>query len=276
MRRFFAILALGVALASGGMARAETVADVRAQLTALNGQIQQLRDELVRQGAAGGLSRDPATVLVRLDQLEAELRRLTGRVDVLVNDIDRIVTEASNRAGELDFRVTELEGGDVSLIGTPEPLGGGVTELRPRARPAQTPIGQAAPDASPIASERSAFDAAVAAADGGDNVRASELFSTFLATYPGGPLSAEAQFRRGEALSALADWQSAARSYLDAFSGAPDGPFAPRALFRLGVSLGELGQVTQACQTLAEVDARYPGSDVAGDVAARRTMLNCQ
>ena len=35
------------------------------------------------------------------------------------------------------------------------------------------------------------------------------------------------------------------------------------------MSLGELGQVTQACQTLAEVDARYPGSDVAGDVAAR-------
>jgi len=275
MRRFIAILTLGAVLASGGLARAQNVADVRAQLTALNGQIQQLRDELVRQGAAGGLPTDPASVLVRLDQLEAELRRLTGRVDVLVNDIDRIVTEASNRAGELDFRVTELEGGDVSLIGTPEPLGGGVTELRPRARPGAAPLGPTAPEAQPIANERSAFEAAVAAADGGDDVRAAELFTSFLATYPGGPLSAEAQFRRGESQSALADWQSAARSYLDAFSGAPDGPYAPRALFRLGVSLGELGQVTQACQTLDEVDARYPGSEVAGDVAERKRMLNC-
>jgi tol-pal system protein YbgF len=276
MRSFFAVLAFVAALGAGGFARAETVADVRAQLTTLNGQIQELRDELVRQGAAGGLPRDPATVLTRLDQLEAELRRLTDRVEVLVNDIDRIVKDATNRAGELDFRLTELEGGDVSLIGTPEPLGGGVTELRPRARPVATAPGMAPLDAPLTTNEGSAFEAAVAAAEAGDNVKAADLFTTFLATYPGGPLSAEAQFRRGESLSALGDWQSAARSYLDAFSGAPGGPYAPPALYHLGVSLGELGQVTQACQTLAEVDARYPGSAVAGDVAERKRMLNCQ
>ena len=55
----------------------------------LNGQIEQLRDELVRTGAA----RRPARrrrrrALTRLDQLEAELRRLTDRVDVLTNDVD--------------------------------------------------------------------------------------------------------------------------------------------------------------------------------------------
>mgnify|MGYP000392117559 CR=1 FL=1 len=48
MRRFFAVLALGAVLVSGGVAQAQNLADVRAQLSALNGQIQQLRDELVR------------------------------------------------------------------------------------------------------------------------------------------------------------------------------------------------------------------------------------
>jgi tol-pal system protein YbgF len=123
--------------------------------------------------------------------------------------------------------------------------------------------------------EQSDFDAAVAAAEGGDHARAAELFESFLATYPGGPLSSEAQFRRGESQAALSDWQGAARSYLDAFSGAPQGPLAPRALYRLAVALGERGQFEEACLTLTEVDTRYPGSEVAGDVATMRASLRC-
>ena len=67
-----------------------------------------------------------------------------------------------------------------------------------------------------------------------------------------------------------------ARSYLDAFSGAPQDPLAPHALYKLALSLGELGQVNEACLTLTEVDSRYPGSEVAGDVAAKRQALACQ
>ena len=124
--------------------------------------------------------------------------------------------------------------------------------------------------------EQSDFDAAVAAADAGDNAKAAELFAAFLRTYPGGPLSTEAQYRRGEALAAQASWRDAARSYLDAFSGAPQDPLAPHALYKLAVSLGELGQTNEACLTLTEVDSRYPGSEVAGDVAAKRQALACQ
>ena len=110
---------LMLALVQGaGVVRAETVADLRAQLTTLDGQVQQLRDALVRQGAATGLPAEPASALVRLDQLEAELRRITDRLDVLTNDIDRIVKDAYNRVGDFEFRLTELEGGDVSLLGS--------------------------------------------------------------------------------------------------------------------------------------------------------------
>ena len=81
-----------IAIAVAGPApAAESVADIRAELDILNGQIQQIRDELVRTGPARGLPSQPASALTRLDQLEAELRGLTDRVDVLTNDIDRIV-----------------------------------------------------------------------------------------------------------------------------------------------------------------------------------------
>ncbi len=266
-----ATLALAVpVLAQNGP---QTLADVKAELTVLNGQIDQLRDELVRTGAAGGLPTVAATGLTRLDQLEAELRRLTDRVDVLTNDVIRITEDASNHVGDIEFRLTELEGGDVSVKPEPPLLGGGVT--RPMPRPVSPAV--AAPGTGALAvTEQSDFDAAAAAADAGDNAKAAELFASFLQTYPGGPLSTEAQYRRGDALAAQQSWREAARSYLDAFSGAPQDPRAPHALYKLAVSLAELGQTNEACLTLTEVDSRYPGSAVAGDVAARRQALACQ
>jgi tol-pal system protein YbgF len=269
---------IGAALLAGALAlpghAAESVADVKAQLTVLNGQIGQLREELVRRGAANGLPADPASALARLDQLEAELKRLTDRVDVLTNDIGRIVEDASNRVGDIEFRLTELEGGEPMAAPVPAPqLGGGLTGPKPR---------PAAPEVAPAeavnmaGAEQSDFDAAVAAADSGDNARAAALFATFLESYPGGPLTTTAQYRRGEALAATGDWRGAARSYLDAFSGAPQDPQAPQALLKLGTSLGKLGQAREACLTLAEVESRYPGSEAAGRVAAEKQSLGCQ
>lgn len=251
--------------------QAQTVADVRADLEVLNRQIQELRAALVQSGPGSGLPRDPATPLIRLDQLEAELRRLTNAVEVLTNDLNRIVAEASNRVGDIEFRLTELEGGDVSLLGPPEPLGGGLT---PAVEP---PAALGAPETGGelAVGERADFDAALAAAQAGEHARAAELFGTFLATYPAGPLSSEAQFRRGEALEAAGDPRGAARSFLDAFSGAPEGPFAPDALLRLAGSLSRIGQTDEACLTLAEVAARYPGSPAAGQVEPQRQALRC-
>lgn len=268
---------IGAAMLAGLLAlpghAAESVADIKAQLTVLNDQIGQLRDELVRRSPASGLPATPATALTRLDQLEAELKQLTDRVDVLTNDIQRIVSDASNQVGDIQFRLTELEGGDPGPKVTPTPqLGGGLTGPRPRPVAPEEPS-----DTGTMAvAEQSDFDAAVAAADGGDNTRAAALFETFLQTYPGGPLTTEAQYRRGDALGATGDWKGAARSYLDAFSGAPQDEQAPRALLKLGMSLGKLGQTSEACLTLAEVDSRYPDSDVAGQVASEKQALGCQ
>jgi tol-pal system protein YbgF len=275
-RLHLGVLALlgALALAEPAAAQEQNLADIRRELTVLNGQIEQLRAELVRRGASGGLPTDPASALTRLDQLEAELRRLTDRVEVLTNDIQRIVDDATNRVGDIEFRLTELEGGDTGALAAtpPEPLGGGLT--RPRPRPV-SPVAAPEGAGSLVVSEQADFDAAVKAAEAGDNAQAAQLFAKFLQDYPGGPLSTYAQFRRGEALAAAGDWRGAARSYLDTFSGAPQDPLAPRALYRLAVSLGKLGQTEEACLTLTEVDTRYPGSDVAAEVAAERGALAC-
>lgn len=269
MRR--ATLAIGALIwLAAGAVQAQSVADVRADLEVLNRQVQELRAALVQSGTGRGLPTAPATPLVRLDQLEAELRRLTNRVEVLGNDVNRIVTDATNRIGDLEFRLTELEGGDVSLLAPPAPLGGGLTA------PAAPDPALAPPEAgATIPAEQAAFDAAVEAAATGDAARAALLFETFLATYPGGPLTTEARFRRGEALAATGDHRAAARSFLDAFSGAPEGVFAPRALMQLAASLATLGQVNEACLTYTEVVSRYPASAEAAQAPGQRQALRC-
>ncbi len=268
------------------------VADVRGELALLDSQIRQLREALVAQGAARGLPTDPATAFARLDQLEAELRRLTSRVDVLTNEIAQVVDDASNRVGEIEFRLAEIEGLEPVAPAEPVPLGNGITTQAP---PLPAPRGTAgapvaggmdmgvtpgagtggAPGAQLAVSEQADFDAAVAATEAGEPAQAAELFETFLATYPGGPLSGEAQYRLGEAQAAQKDWQGAARSFLDAFSGAPDAARAPRALYMLAVSLGQLGQTEEACLTLDEVDSRYPSSEAAAEVDLQRRALDC-
>jgi tol-pal system protein YbgF len=262
--------------AAGGapVAQGQNLAGVRADLDVLNRQIAELRAALVASGGGRGLPSEPATALTRLDQLEAELRRLTNRVEVLQNDLGRVVSDASNRVGDIEFRLTELEGGDVGALGQPEPLGGGLTAPAAPAPPAAAPPATGGGELA--VSEQADFDAAVAAAEAGDNVRAAELFAAFLAAYPGGPLSSDAAYRRGEALAASGDQRGAARSFLDAFSGAPEGPVAPKALFRLAGALAALGQTNEACLTLTEVTMRYPASAEAGQAASQRTALACQ
>lgn len=286
----------GPAAASGG-----NVADIREELRVLSQQVQEIRNALVASGPAQGLPQGAATALQRLDQLEQRLIALTGRVDILANDLDRVVRDASNRVDDIEFRLTELEGGDVSLLGGGEPLGGGISERQAAVQPVIPPVsgitdgpGGASgigvgiggfPASNPrprdtepqlAVGEKADFEAAKAAYEAGRHEEAVRLIDAFLVAYPVGPFSAEAQSMKAEALAAKGDHRAAARAYLDTFSGAPDAPTAPKALHGLAVSLGRLGQTEEACLTLAEVDARYPGSPVASDVAESRRTLGCR
>lgn len=272
MRAAGMIMALCVALAGPVQAqsRAETLADIRQELSMLYVEVQRLKRELSTTGAADpGIS--AGTTLQRVDAIEAALQDLTAKAEKLEFRIDRIVRDGTNRIGDLEFRLVELEGGDVSQLGETTTLGGEGLALAPGAAAVPLPSGEA----EMALSEQDDFDAARAALEAGNHREAADLFAAFTETYPGGPLSGEAHFLRGEALSALGETAPAARAYLECFSGAPDGPQAPQALFRLGEALGKLGQAQEACVTLGEVGARFPGSGAAVQAEDARSALGC-
>ena len=269
MRRALVLL-LCLAGAPAPAQDAATLADIRADLAALGAEIRALQAELSEGAGGTGLPAGPAT-LERVDAIERELQRLTGLTEELQFRIEEIVRDGTNRIGDLEFRLCELEPGcDISALGETPVLGGGAAPEAPAPAPAP------APDAPQLAvGEQAGFDAARAAFDAGDWQRAADLFAAHVQTYPGGPLSSEADFLRGAALGELGQTAQAARAYLDAFSKTPDGPRAPEALLRLGEALGALGQTQDACITLGEVGVRFPGSDAAGAAEAARARLEC-
>lgn len=259
--------------------RAQTLADIKAELGQLMAEFTALKSETVATGATGG-SFGAGDVLQRMDAIEAELMRLTSRAEEIELRLTRVVSDGTNRIGDLEYRLCEVtEGCDpANLPETPmlggDAAGGAAAPATPIASADPAPAAGAGPELA--MGEQADFDRAKEVLGQGDFRAAADLFATFAQSYPGGPLSQEAAFLRGEALGQLGDTAGAARAYLDAFSGKSDGPFAAESLLKLGQALGDLGQVPDACVTLAEVPVRFPGTIHATNADLSRQGLGCQ
>lgn len=254
--------------------RTQTLADIRAELAGLAAEFNALKAELVSSGAAmtGAAGGD---ALTRMDTIEAELARLTARTEAVELKLNRVVSDGTNRIGDIEYRLCEVtEGCDLATLGATSVLGGngGAATTAPVAAVPAAPTA----GAELAISEQADFDRAQGVLGSGDFRAAADLFATFTQSYPGSPLTQQAHFQRATALEQLGDTSGSARAYLDAFSAAPEGPQAPDALLELGEGLGKLGQVPEACVTLAEVGARYPGSLAATQSLVAMQGLGCQ
>jgi tol-pal system protein YbgF len=251
-----------------GAAQDSSLADIRSELGVLNAEINRLKAELQ---PSTGTSSTTVTgdTLQRIDAIEQGLTRLNAKAEELENRINRVVADGTNRIGDLEFRLLELEGGDLGTVGETPVLGGG--QVAAPASPAPAPSD--APELAIV--EKADFERAQEALASGDFRGAADQFATFTQSYPGSPLEADAHFFRGSALEQAGDAQGAARAYLESFSGAPDAPRAPEALYNLGLSLDALGQRQEACLMLKEVGNRYPGSAQVAQAQQSRATLGC-
>ena len=260
-RCYRAVIALSICAAFTMPANAQpmTLQDIRGDLAVLSQQLEELRAEMSATGNTTLSTRDAASALVRIDEVSADLRAALGRIEALEIKMRQVIDDGTRRIGDIEFRLSELEGGDPALIATPAPLGG------------SDPLSET------ISSERQAFNAAKKSLSEGDGSAASLQLAEFLSSFPDGPLTSEARYLQGEALALQNDYQNAARAYLSSFSGAPDSAFAPLSLFGLSVSLYELGQGDQACLTLAEIQIRYVdvGDELARNIVEQRGAMNC-
>ncbi len=257
--------------------RARTLADIKTELGLLQGQIDRLRTELKPSGAQGLQAAGGQSALQRMDSMELSLSHLTDRVEELENRINRVVADGTNRIGDLEYRVCEMEDGcDIGALGATRPLGGGVSaSTLPLTAPA--PDGSSGSDGPELAiNEKADFEEGRKAFDSGAYGSAADLMKTFQQTYPGSPLMGRALYIRGEALQKQGNIAGAARAWLDGFSADPGGTRASDNLMSLGKALGQLGQTSEACTTLQQVGVRYPGSSAATEAQTALQSLGCQ
>lgn len=267
---FAALLSIAPLLPAS--AQQSSLADIRSELSALYGDILQLKQQLDPTGLRSGVT-DGSTTLDRVISIERSLQVLTARTEELEYRIERIVSDGTNRIGDLEFRLCELEAAcDIGTLGETPSLGGGTG----------TPVspifgGLGSVEGEELAmSERADFEAAQLAMEEQRYQDAEQLFDDFIKSYPGGPLGVQAQMGRGRALELLGNPREAGRAYLAAFSLNPEGDDAPRALLQLGRMMAAIGQVDEACVMLGEVGRRFPASQAALDASANLASLNCQ
>lgn len=275
-----AMLAASPALAQD---KAETLAQMRAELEVLAGQLQALRAELVSGGQPAIAAAGGPGALDRMNTMEAEIARLTASTEQLEIRVGKVVADGTNRIGDLEFRICELEEGcdpanlPISAsLGGAIPAGTGATGGGTTTTTTAAPANPTQPTVELAINEQTDFDAAKAKFDAGDHAGAATAFGQFVTSYPGGPLTTDAQFLQGEALGHTGDTAGSARAYLAAFSAQPTGPRAPSALLRLGAALGLLGQTQDACVTLGEVPVRFPQAPEAAEAQSAMQQLGCQ
>lgn len=261
-------------------------------------------------GVAGVLSNSP------ISNLREEVGQLRATVEQLQYQVRQIGEEAARRFSAIQFRLTELEGGDISTLQPVPPLGqeapaqppargagaaGGQGNNSGAVEPPATgptagivpgPEGQGTFNGVPVSrpgvtegsraavapAAREELDSAISDVREGRFDRAGERLQGFLGQHPDGPLAGEAWYWLGRSQFARGDNAGAASSFLSGFNADQAGPLAPHNLYQLGVALGRLGQTRDACLTLAEVGRRFPAAPggIVRQAEAEADSLACE
>ncbi|MDY7561252.1 tol-pal system protein YbgF [Pseudomonas sp. 10B1] len=218
---------------------------------------------------AGGGVATPASaqgqLFMQLQQMQDEIAKLRGTVEVQRNDIDRMKQEALERYQELDQRITAGAG----LGGTPaaaatdnsQASGDVNTGGAPTAPAAQAPAASAEP--GDPAKEKIYYDAAFDLIKAKDFDKASQAFTAFLRKYPNSQYAGNAQYWLGEVNLAKGDLQGAGQAFAKVSQLYPKHAKVPDSLYKLADVERRLGHLDKVKGILQQVVSQYPGTSAA-------------
>jgi hypothetical protein len=146
------ILSLSLALVpiqAPAQADDQTLADIRQELTVLYVELQRLKRELSTT-TAPSVPLGGGSPLERLDAIEREMERLTAKTERLEFRLNSVVKDGTNRIGDLDFRLCEIDPKcDIAKLEQTGILGGKVGAGLPPTPQRQALPNQASPRAAP-------------------------------------------------------------------------------------------------------------------------------
>lgn len=241
MRRLLPLAAL-LAMSSAVPAQAGLFDDVEARR-----QIADMRQEL--EGRIDTTSRGQLELANQNEQLRAEVARLRGQIEVLMNEVENLGARQRDFYVDLDSRLRKFESVPASSAGTTT----------------TAPAANAAPSAGAADSgaESADYEAALNLLKQGKNKEALGAFEGFIGKYPSGGFSPGAHFWAGNAALQTKDVATASKHFNVVLNKWPGDATAPDAMLGLANSQQAMGDAKISQRTLQQLVERYPQSNAA-------------
>ncbi|HTR16340.1 MAG TPA: tetratricopeptide repeat protein [Acetobacteraceae bacterium] len=228
--------------------------------------------------SGGDSSNISADLLLRVSQLEDQVRTLRGRVEELSNQQQQQNADLAKQIGDLNFRLQQ--GGAAGAAGGAAAAASGNAQT-PAPAAAPNPAADAptpAPAAPPHRTPENAMQQGNAALARRDYAAAEASAREVLGSGRAGPRANDARFLLAQAEFGQRQYQQAAADYYDAYNRAPHANRAPDALLGVAHSLIALNDNRDACQALAKLHTEFPSAraDVHKASVALRTRAGCR
>jgi len=198
---------------------------------------------------------------MQLQQMQDEISRLRGIVEVQQNDIQQMKQEALDRYKDLDSRIGAGGASAPSAANNSASDGGTSAGGAPASQAAQAP--QASSEPGDPAKEKLYYDAAFDLIKAKDFDKASQAFAAFLRKYPNSQYAGNAQYWLGEVNLAKGDLQGAGQAFAKVSQLYPKHAKVPDSLYKLADVERRLGHTDKVKGILQQVVAQYPGSSAA-------------
>lgn len=294
-----AVALFAFALTAPMMAQAQN-SDVNGRLTRIENEIQTLSRAMfkgeVPPASAIGSAANPAGVENRLSQIERDLQALTGRVEEISYDINRLKNLSDMNSRAAASAPVQQPSASVSssttqtMPGYPG-VGMSSTTVSPSGTwqapaeadapaPADSPttgrLGSLSASATPDA-PTAAYEAAFTALRNQDYAQAQSGFNDFIKKNPSHALVPNAMYWLGETYYVRNEFDQAARIFAESYQKYPKGAKAADNLLKLAMSLAGQGKTKDACVALGQLKKEYPAG--AAPVLTRAdqesSRLNC-
>lgn len=173
------------------------------------------------------------------EALKAEVARLRGQMEVLLNDVDAAQKRQRDFYVDLDGRLRKLESAAVAAAKPPEP---------PKPDPMQ---------------ETRDYEAALGSFKAAKYGDANAAFLAFIKNYPNSTLLPNAYYWAASSHFQMKEYAKAADAFAKVAATWPNDAKAPDALLAQGNALVESGNAKGAKQVLEKLVAQYPASPAA-------------
>ncbi len=231
-----------------------------------------------------------AAMEIRFQQMEKEIRRLTGQIEEQNFEIRRLKEELAKVTGDLDVRVRDLEGGGSTTnsaynqVQQPSYAASSAQGSAPKyvppknddkkegsfqyKPPKETQVLGTLNKSTATGEVRSAggapqaYEYAYSFIKARNFARAEGEFSKFMAEYPQDPLVSNAKYWYGETFYVRGNFEKAARIFAEGYQQYPKGPKAASNLLKLGMALSGMGKTDDACIAYKQLKKEYSGSSV--------------